>query len=58
MLGVRSEHKPLRGKAAKKFLSKLVRVQTGHLNEEDRKEIANIEKFNRENKIQEIEWEF
>lgn len=57
MLGVRSNHAPLKGEAARRVMEKLIRVQTGNLNEEDRKEIKTIEKRKRESKWK-IEWEF
>ena len=57
MLGVRSIHAPLKGESARRFLEKLVRVQTGNLNNEDREDIEAIEKQRREAKW-EIEWEF
>ena len=50
MLGVRDNHAPLKGEAAKRVLAKLVRVQTGNLNEEDKKEIKAIEQRKREAK--------
>jgi len=56
MLGVRDNHAPLKGEAAKRVLEKLVRVQTGNLNEEDMKEIKAIEKRKREAKWN-ISWE-
>ena len=57
MLGVRDNHAPLKGEAARRFLEKLVRVQTGNLNDDDRKEIEAIEKRKREQRWQ-IDWEF
>lgn len=57
MLGVRDNHSPLKGEAAKRVMEKLVRVQTGHLNDEDRKEIEAIKKREKESKWK-IEWEF
>ena len=48
MLGVRDNHAPLKGEAAKRVLAKLVRVQTGNLNEEDKKEIKAIEQSNKQ----------
>ncbi len=56
MLGVRDNHAPLKGEAAKRVLAKLVRVQTGNLNEEDKKEIKAIEQRKREAKWN-ITWE-
>ncbi len=56
MLGVRDNHDPLKGEAAKRVIEKLVRVQTGNLNEEDMKEIKAIEKRKREAKWN-ISWE-
>lgn len=56
MLGARDNHAPLKGEAAKRVLEKLVRVQTGNLNEEDMKEIKAIEKRKREAKWN-ISWE-
>ena len=57
MLGVRDNHSPLKGEAARRVMEKLIRVQTGNLNEEDRKEIEAIEKQRREAEW-EVEWEF
>ena len=56
MLGVRDNHAPLKGEAAKRVLAKLVRVQTGNLNEEDKKEIKAIGQRKREAKWN-ITWE-
>lgn len=56
MLGVRSSHTTLRGKSARRFLEKFVRIQTGNLNADDIKEIKAIEKRRRESKWQ-VEWE-
>lgn len=56
MLGVRDNHAPLKGEAAKRVLEKLVRVQTGNLNEEDKKEIEAIEQRKRRAKWN-ITWE-
>lgn len=50
MLGIRSDHSPLKGKEAMKVMSKLVRVQTNNLNEEDKKELASIKAFNKKYK--------
>lgn len=44
MLGVKDSHTALSGEAAKRFLSKLIRVQTGHLNEEDKKDLGDDKK--------------
>lgn len=57
MLGVRDSHGVLSGDSAKRIMEKLVRVQTGNLNDEDKKEIETIEKKRRESKWQ-IDWEF
>lgn len=57
MLGVRDNYAPLRGEAAQRVMEKLIRVQTGNLNDEDRKEIEAIEKRKKESKWA-IEWEF
>ncbi|UKK56936.1 hypothetical protein [Prevotella communis] len=46
----------MKGEAAKRVLAKLVRVQTGNLNEEDKKEIKAIEQRKREAKWN-ITWE-
>ena len=54
MLGVRSIHTPLKGESARRFLEKLVRVQTGNLNDEDRKDIEYMKKCKRE--LPELVW--
>lgn len=45
---------PLKGESAKRFLEKLVRVQTGNLNSEDRKDLAEIRK--RRQELPKLEW--
>ena len=57
MLGVKDSHGVLTGGSAKRFIEKLIRVQTGNLNDEDRKEIATIKKRRKESKWQ-IVWEY
>ena len=57
MLGFRDNHAPLKGEAARRVMEKLIRVQTGHLNDEDKKELEAIEKQNKESRWK-IEWEF
>lgn len=54
MLGVKSIHAPLRGESARRFLEKLVRMQTGNLNSEDRKDLEEIRK--RRQELPTIEW--
>ena len=57
MLGVKDSHGVLTGDSARRFIEKLVRVQTGNLNDEDKKEIEAIKKQRREAKWK-VEWEF
>ena len=57
MLGFRDNFGPLKGDAARRVIEKLVRVQTGNLNDEDRKEIEAIERQRRQAKWK-VEWEF
>lgn len=57
MLGFRDNHAPLKGEAARRVMEKLIRVQTGHLNDEDKKELEAIEKQKKESRWK-IEWEF
>lgn len=54
MLGVRDSHQALSGESARRFLLKLVRMQTKNLNEEDRKDLEEIRK--RKQELPKLEW--
>lgn len=54
MLGVKDSHTALSGENAKRFLTKLIRVQTGNLTEEDKRDLEIIKK--RKQNLPELKW--
>ena len=54
MLGIRGSHEPLKGESAKRFLEKLVRIQTGNLNDEDKRDMEAIKE--REQTLPKLGW--
>lgn len=57
MLGLKSEHKVIKGEVARAILAKMVRVQTGNLSKEDLREKNDVEKSKTIGKY-EAKWNF
>lgn len=54
MLGFKSEHKTIKGSIAQGILSKMVRIQTGQLNDADKMELESIRQGKNKNIV--VRW--